>query len=853
MSLAAEKIQTQEVETAEAEIIAFPSGGRHFPKNVRVDIAAKRAMKRNDDEIVRLTYENFVTKMNAATAEYGLKPLTVAEISAKGTYVSMLVARYRSSGGDMAYAIGIYENQIGIIAQVLAAMLEDPRHIALLAETQYGKTGILCGSIILFNLYQHELGKKTFVRLVNPNFLGVERQTMNDLDQFNALLAPLCLNGVTSFEANAVYFNQTKRLSRKANTNKNNAREAEIIRDIANGYDPILNQCGYESMFVFVDEADEALNGSSFMNKMMAACAHNGLPTRFLFCSATAWEYKFLKGFNVIEAPVNDDYAGFLRGRQIPVCDFISLAQLIKEPELEDFSISSHYKKHEVAFKIIESLSKGINPARKTTVRDYDPYGKKGHQWIERQATAGEIGFNGLPFNGGAHMAIRYGKNNGQLNYLRGKIQRRLARMGLTFLTYVGGKQGTTMIVYAPGHPDADEGYVETVIPTEQCQTIMEMLESAEKIFAGYREYHGFKTFHAVIGVVALARRAMRLPKECNLFVELSEYPTNMTALEQGSLGRLTGWGKFTDRIAPMCIMSKDVTKTVKKARYWFGYHGRKIAVISPSQYAAKTFQEPTLRVAVTVGLFGKDWETFSPALKASLRRVASVIESQTYYAPSKSGDGKKKGLLSPIKLFRKSGGNAVSETGEVCEGWDFDGDGYIRREFVTGHKKDGTPETKAWTLFDLFGLLGEDSIAELEQHFSDQFGETVTLLRPGQVRSDGRHYASEGNFVHMAYRSYEADLIQGEGKFGAMSQREGRDPTVKNNGWAKNVIDPSAIMSTVDKKLAKLVFILKSDSLNHHGLDEDAVDFTYCKKGTAPYHQLATAEERATIDAISR
>lgn len=838
-----------DAETHEAEIISFPNSGRHYPKNVRIDMVSLRAMKRSDDEIIKLSTENFVNRFNEVAATYDIEPLTVAETIGKSVYSAVLVSRYKSSGGDPEYAFGIFQNQIEIIVQVLVAMLKDPRNIALLAETQYGKTGILCGAIILFNLYQSKRSEKTFVRLVNPNFLGVERQTLNDLDQFNALLSGVMLDDVTSYEANAVYFNQTERLSRKANTKKNILREKNIIQTLADGYDPILNQFGYTSLIVFIDEADEALSGSSFMNEMMKAAKEAAIPTRYLFCSATAWEYKNLQSFLVIEAPVNDDYAGFLRGRQIPVCDFQTLAEIINEPELAKFSISRDYTKTGMVRKLIDAFIKGVNPATQTSVRDFDPYGKKGAQWIDRAVTAGEIGFNGRPFNGGSHMAIRYGKNNiTQLGYLHGKCKRSLARMGVSFLCYVGGNAGVTLTVYAPGHPDADENYVEVLIPASRCQTICELLEAAEIEFDKYRDYHNKITFHAVIGVVALARRAMRLPKECNVFLEMSETPTTMTSLEQGSLGRLTGWGKFTDTITPMCVMSGDVTKVVAKARYWFEFHGMtmKIAVITPSQYSRKTFQEPSLRIAVTVGLSGKEYETYSPALKASLKRIARVIEGQTEYAPTKGANGS----LSPVKKVWKKGDNAVDKDGIVAEGWDFDGDGYIRRSIPTARDDKGNvTKTKAWTLFDIFGMLGEAGVLELEGRFSDEFGEPVTFLRPGSFREDGRVYASEGTYIHVAYRSYEKDVILGEGKFGAMGQRDLRDPTIKNNGWGENIIDASAIMSTASKKLAKLVFILARDSLNHHGMDAEAVDFTYCKKGTAPYKFLASDEDRKFID----
>ena len=834
-------------ETHQAEIINFPNSGRHYPKNVRIDIASLRAMKRSDDEIIRLSTESFVKRFNEVAVKYDLKALTVDGVISKSVYTATMVARYKATGGDMEFAFGIFQNQIEIIVQVLVAMLKDPRNIALLAETQYGKTGILCGAIILFNLYQHKNTEKTFVRLVNPNFIGVERQTLNDLDQFNSLLSAVALDGVTSHEANAVYFNQTERLSRKANTKNNNLREKEIIDNLAKGYDPILNQFGYTSLIVFIDEADEALNGTGFMQKMMKAATK--VPTRYLFCSATAWEYKALESFLVIEAPVTDDYAGFLRGRQIPVCDFKTLAGLINEPELENFSISADYTKTDIVRKLIDVIIQGVAPSAPTTVRDFDPYGKKGNQWIERNVTAGEVGFNGRPFNGGQHLAIRYGKNNTQLEYLQSKCQRSLARKGVSFLKYVGGKDGTKLTIYAPGHPQADENYIEVTIPARDCPTISNLMEAAEKEFEKYREYHGFILFHAVIGVVALARRAMRLPKECNVFLEMSETPTTMTALEQGSIGRLTGWGKFTNTITPMCVMSVPVTKVVAKARYWFKHHGgAKVAVITPSQYAGKTFQEPSLRVAVTVPLFGKEYETYSPALKASLKRIARVIEGQTAYTESKSAVARAKGALSPTKKIWKKGEAAVSRDGIVADTWDFDGDGYIRRSIETGRDETGKIKTKAWTLFDIFGLMGEGGITELEERFSDEFGEQVTLLRPGKRRDDDRAYASEGTYVHVAYRSYEADLGLGEGKFGAMGQRELRDPTIKNNGWGVDIIDASAIMSTKTRKLAKLVLILENDALNHHGMDSDAVDFTYCKKNTAPYKSLTTAAERKFI-----
>lgn len=847
-------------EEHEAEIIAFPTMGRHYPKNVRVDNLAKRALKRTDDEVIHAVLTNFTVKMNAALIANDLDPIDTHDEIERSVEVALMVQRYRNSGGDLDVAMGIFPNQIEIIAKVMAALLNGERDIALLAETQFGKTGILCTVILLFNLYQHKRGSKVFIRMINPNLLGVEKQTTGDLERFSALLSSITLDGVTVREANAVYFNQRARISRKANTKVNNASEKELLALLSQGYDATLNQFGYTEQLAVVDEADEALGNKSYMDKMMGAAKSIGVKTRFLFCSATAWEYKCLSSFQVIEAPVTQDYAGFVRGTRIPVISFGTMARLVgRHAEgLENFSITRDFKKLEIVTALIDRIAAGVPINTPTVVSDYFPHSPRKDQWVERAVTAGEIGFNGLRWNGGNGMLVRYGKNGDQLEHLIKRRSRSMAQKGITMMAYQGSGKGTEITVYAPGHPEADCDFVTYTIPASECVTVEDLLAAARKLFEDHSLDHGFVNFQFVIGVVGLARRAMRFPKECSFFLDMSEAPTTMTALEQGTLGRATGWGKITDRIMPIVCMSGKVTAVVQKVRTLFDIYGKKIPVIRPSMHAMKTYREPTFRVAVTLSLDPKGpmWDRYSPTLKQSLRRIEAVILSQTAFEKSKSAKSK---FLSPVKKYWTKAGNTVCKEGEVAKGWTHEGEGFVR-ETLKYIDETGKEKTKDWTFFDIFGLLGEDGISEIEDIFTEDFGgnipeNKVTLLRPGQVRSDGRHYAVSSNqSVHVAYRSAEADEALGEGKFGAMGQREGRDPTIKNNGWAANVIDPSVIMTPKDGgRLVKLGLILLNDALNSRGVDLETIDQTYCKKNTAPGKHMTNEVEKDLIAELSK
>lgn len=840
-----------------AEIIDFPAAGRHYPKSVRVDNVAKRALKRTDDEIVRLVLAHFAAQMSAALVNNGLEPLTVHDEVERSVEMAVMVQTYRLTLGDLDFAIGIYLNQIEIVAEVLAALLNGDRNIALLAETQFGKTGILCTSILLFNLYQRDREKKVFIRLISPNLIGVEKQTKGDMDRFSALLSAIKLGDTTVRDANAIYFNQTDRLSRKANTSSNNETEKQLMERLANGYDSTLNQCGYTEQLVLVDEADEALGSTSYMMKLMNAAHRTGVKTRFLFCSATAWEYKCLESFQVIEAPITMAYAGFVRGRQIPVVSFETMARLVgKSGEgLSDFSITRDYEKIEIVTALVDLISSGVPLNAKTIVKKFDPFApSKNEQWIEHEVMARDIGFNGKPWQGGEGMLIRYGKNGAQLEYLMKRRCRSMARKGITMLAYQGSGKGTEITIYAPGHPEADCDFITETIPANLCHTAENLLKEAREIFDRYSMAHGFMKFQFVIGVVGLARRAMRFPKECAFFVDMSEAPTTMTALEQGTLGRATGWNKITENIMPIVCMSNKVVKVVAKVRALFAIYGKKIPVIRPSQYSVKSYREPTFRMAVIVTLDSKNpmWGRYSPKLQQALRRINDLIMSQTKFVDSTSGkirDGKR--AQSPVKKYSKSGGDTVSSEGKIADGWDFRGDNFVRQEFGDG-------KGKAWTFYDIFGILGEDGITEIEEIFTEDFGgqrpeNDVVLLRPGQVRGDGRRYAATPTGeVHISYRSAEADEELGAGKFGVIGQREGRN-THKNNGWVENIVDPSVFVSSKSGSVKMLGLTLMRDAMNSRGVDQETIDHTYCKANTAPGKHMTTKVELEAIRVLAK
>jgi hypothetical protein len=311
----------------------------------------------------------------------------------------------------------------------------------------------------------------------------------------------------------------------------------------------------------------------------------------------------------------------------------------------------------------------------------------------------------------------------------------------------------------------------------------------------------------------------------------MSERPTSMTALEQGTLGRASGWFKITKNRSVTTLFSDDVSKIIIKARKLYDVHRKKIPVIKPSSHSLKNWREPSYRMSITIDLHeGHMWDRMSHDLRNKFRRINDVIMGQ-------------------IDFDEK--GSPFTKTPKKGEQWELVGD-----DFRQAYYGQDAKTKKAWVFFNIFGILTKDNLSEIEALYGEEFGSEISLLLPLECRNDDghRHYsAADATHVHFALRNWESAEQQGKGRFSVTGSRETRGKDGKQRSLRheslKGVLDMSALLSYKEKRVRGLTFILTDNAQDRKGVLEETADFTFPKPNTAPYKHFTTADDRDIIN----
>ena len=773
------------------------NSGNHYPKNKFIDIEELLRSQMTAAKIYDLCISDFISQWNAACDQYHAPSYRVELDQApysENRHTIALVKRYRKINDTFA-AMQVYPNQIrAALRSVMAFSKNKSKHLALLAETQFGKTGILGAFIVMYNLWQeaNKIEEKEFLRLIIPNFLGAEKQTDDDMDSIRHILAAVKMGGVSADDANKIYFKMDARSRRKANSKKNIKENEEFVNSLKDeDADTSLYCHGYTKKVIIIDEADEALGCDSYLDRILKQAKKAKVKTRLVMCSATAWEYKHLSKFEVINVEVDGNYCGLYAGKRVPVISLSTMADITGEEELNDFSISRDYSKTHLALNVIRSFAKGVSVNTPCSIVEYDFGVKSSERFVKVMTTAGAIGFNGKPWNGGEGGLIRYGKSAKiHLKKLKIDLGMTLIEEGISFLTYTGDsdcdffvkeKNGKIVEKSISKDEEDDEG--------NSAKTPIGLINLAKK--KGATNY--------IVAVVGLARRAMRFPPECTCFMDFSESATTMTALEQGTIGRSTGHFKVTSNRSVISMISNDVNEVVVESRFFYDEFGSKIPVIKPSQYAVSKFKRPSSKTNLVI--FKEDIvdDMYTPALKKSYLEIERIMTQNIQF----TGNA---GKRSPVDTSKS-----------IKVGLPVKGDGFIRALYTGGAKA-------GWTFYDIFGVFGKDGIKEIEDTFSKKFGSSVSILTPNGYRGDGRHLASFNNHVRVNLRNFDEQVKLGINRFGVMGERSERGVSTTTAGvsGAENILNISCQFSERKGKveLQAISFVLSIDSMDTKGVD---------------------------------
>ena len=774
------------------------NSGNHYPKNKFIDIAELLRGQMTASKIYDLCISDFISQWNAACDQYHAPSYKVELDQApysENRHTIELVKRYRKSNDTFA-AMQVYPNQIrAALRSVMKFSKNKSKHLALLAETQFGKTGILGAFIVMYNLWQeaNKIEEKEFLRLIIPNFLGAEKQTDDDMDSIRHILAAVKMNGVSADDANKIYFKMDARSRRKANSKKNIKENEDFVNSLKDEDGDTSLYChGYTKKVIIIDEADEALGCNSYLDRILKQAKKAKVKTRLVMCSATAWEYKFLSKFEIVDVEVDGNYCGLYAGKRVPVISLSTMADITGEEELNDFSITRDYAKTHLALKVIRSFAKGVPVNTPCSIMEYDFGVKPSERFVKVMTTAGAIGFNGKPWNGGEGGVIRYGKNaTDHLLKLKTDIQKRLIEEeGISFLVYTSEKKCEFRVKTKDG--EIEDRYIlrdEEDDEGNSAKTPIGLINLAKK--KGATNY--------IVAVVGLARRAMRFPPECTCFMDFSESATTMTALEQGTIGRSTGHFKVTNSRSVISMVSNDVNEVVVETRAFYDLTGKKIPVIKPSQYSVAKFKRPSFKTNSVIFKEDVEDDMYSPALKKSYRELERIMTQN-------------------IQFTGNAGKRSPTDTSKSIKvGLPYKGDGFTRAIYKGGAKS-------GWTFYDIFGVFGKDGIKEIEDNFSEKFGSSVSILGPNGRRSDGRHLASFNNHVRVNLRNYDEQVKLGINRFGVMGERSERGVSTTTAGvsGAENILNISCQFSERDGKveLQAISFVLSVDAMDTKGVD---------------------------------
>lgn len=730
-------------------------------------------------------------------------------------------------------------------------------HIALIAETQFGKTGILASAILFYNLWCHTKGIKEICILINPPRRAPAAQTNKDFNYAKDLMSAITFAKspkITLFEGNKLSFSIINKNAANTLTKSRTRKNEDSLDQIAK-----IASGGGWMVTLIIDEADEAVNLKSFFDHAMNTMKSHKVQARVLMCSATSWIFKSLERFNKITVDIIDPrYSGTITKVRTPVVSMTDIATLAGISRLKGFSLPD--AKVNLDFS---RLNPEYHPEDVDDIESSKLAVEADHEMVYQTISAfvrgidsKAHGLNGKSFNGGSAGMLRYG-DTVQLQALLGFIENRLfAEHGVVILRQFTGFQKSQQIMALDSQgricQKSISGY----------QTIPDLVRAAKN--AGVTKY--------IVAVVDAARRADRFGTECTVFLDFTATFGTMTSMEQGTLGRASGWNKIVEGVqSTVCMVSDYNAEKVRKFRKIYDTHGYKGAVLPVAMNAVSEHLAAVEKKSYSFNrseasdeileafenidaIIGETIEWSLPPVFTDddfvTRTTPKGIIKYGRTAKQKAADWKAKPRFISAK-YRPTELNALIEP-------------YLREGYSDGGQK--------WLYWDVFNIIGKSNMDKMVAKLRADFGsDDADFMRDGCTRGeDGRMlgvFSPDGDhsldgisktlnsrFIHISIGNVERDNKQGPGRRGLTGDRASRTPTQKSNNKDGKTIQIDFLFRKCEDgetRLERLTFPLSAVFEDHHGVAASEEKKHYGGSKTVVKKHLVTENERRKIESI--
>lgn len=663
----------------------------------------------------------------------------------------------------------------------LALALRESNDVGFEAETQYGKTIVLVMAKLFHTMWIEANGNDEVMVLVNPSRDAPHSQTEHDEEMARDIHAALRL---------APSGRPAGEILREIKTGVLGSDNVVVKRATRQKIEKIIDaafRARKKIVTLVIDEADEASGETSNIYNWLAAFnkRHGGaVKVRMLLCSATAYQFKFIDTFTMVS--VDKDalvpgcgYSGTFRGDLTPVGGFTLINDLLvakgalKDRSLENFNLpewskmnSADQKKGAAAvLAAIEGFADGFN--------------------------APSVGLNGKPFNGGEGMMLRFGSER-MLNELLAIIGDQVAARGIALVRFYGSHPRRTM---------KSNRTVARMIDMVRQTTVMEQEANALGLSLCPRDYaetmaqvaarlsakeiaKRASNVNYIVCVLGAGRRADRFPNHTTCFLDFTANFSNSVAMEQGTMGRASGWGKITKKQSTFVMVSDDNAEMIDICREYFRMTGKKAPIngagpntIIMDDEDGKPIKLPRPTTKSVVEIYFDQFEGI-PAFDGLRRDLEELVGNRVQWKASSTMSGLKIGFVSP-------------------EGQDISELGY--RAVHTTRKAEGKAEARKVVAhyFDFWSLMVDGRLEIIQNELRARLNApTMTLLAPGEAGSGMTRDEETGEMVpeKWAYDTFDGnhvrvainnDLRSMHG--GTDDQRETTQRKTSRRDWAKD------------------------------------------------------------------
>lgn len=571
----------------------------------------------------------------------------------------------------------------------LAFALRDTNDVSFEAETQYGKTIILVLAKLFHTLWCETNRKDEVVIMVNPSRNAPDSQTREDEESARELHAAICFKGEKETIGN-VLSNVVNNVIGSENNVVKRGGVAKAQKIIARAL-----QANKKLVTLSIDEADEATSDTSQIYSWIKEFnkSNTDIKVRLLLCSATAYQFKFIDTFthvNVTDLPKGCGYSGTFRGDITPVVSMSQVNRILGNGK-EDRHLANFDLQHwveapdggredaQLILKTIRGFAKGIN--------------------------APELGFNGKPFQGGQGMMIRFGTEddiNALLHFIRDDIE----DDGFVIVDFYGKNPKLT-----------NSKNVSQMIE----KTRISELEARDEILPNDRAEvkRMASKIPYIVFVLGAGRRADRFPAHTTCFLDFTNRFSNSVSMEQGTVGRASGWGKITDSQSTMVMVSDSNAEMINSSRMYFNEFGIKFPIkgAGPNTIVIDDKNEvPTkIRRMKTSSVAAIKFDQFldDPIIQSIRTDLENLIGPRAIWKTAATISGVKLGWPTDMK-------NDVIEPGY--------------RSVRKGHGYQH--------YFDFWAMLRRDGRLEyLQSVLREKSSSNLTFLMPGEIGSGGWRY----------------------------------------------------------------------------------------------------------------